>query len=200
MSKIKDISGQKFGQLTVIKYAYTDKHHTAIWQCKCDCGNIVEVRSDSLRNGHTRSCGCLHKLHGKSNSRLYYIWKNMKQRCYNKNDHAYNRYGERGIRICDEWLTDFKNFYNWAMDNGYKENLTIDRSDVNGNYEPNNCRWATKKQQTRNKRTTKYITYNNETKSLGEWCDILGLNYDKIWCRLYRNNWPMGQALELEVK
>lgn len=198
MGLIKDITGQKFGQLTVLKYAYTN--HGAVWQCKCDCGNIVEVRGDQLRNNHTRSCGCLHRSHGKSNTRLYYIWKHIKDRCYNKNGKRYEDYGGRGIAVCDEWKKDFQAFYNWAIKSGYQEGLTIDRIDVNDNYRPDNCRWTTMKVQQRNKRNNKMYTISSETHCLSEWCEIFGLNYDKVYCRIYRNKWPIERALELEVK
>lgn len=136
----------------------------------------------------------------KDNARLYNIWRNMKQRCYNKNHAKYKNYGGRGIQVCDEWRTDFMLFYNWAINNGYKDNLTIDRIDVNGNYEPDNCRWATPKQQSRNTTKNRYYTINNETHCLSEWCEILNLNYKTIYARIFEFNWPVMQALELEER
>lgn len=136
----------------------------------------------NLQSGSVKSCGCLHLeinrtilrtlniTHDKTNTKLYQVWSSMKQRCYHGNNKNYKHYGGRGIIMCDEWLNDFMNFYNWSMDNGYDDTLTIDRIDVNGNYEPSNCRWATMKQQNRNQRRTIYFTYNNETHCLKEWC------------------------------
>lgn len=123
----------------------------------------------------------------------------MKQRCYNKNNDAYCRYGGRGIIICKDWLDDFMTFHDWAMSNGYKENLTIDRIDVNGNYEPNNCRWVDMKTQCRNKRNNRYITINNETHCLSEWCEILGLDRHVIEQRLYYG-WSIERALFTPIK
>ena len=122
--------------------------------------------------------------HGERYSRLYTIWCRMKARCYNSNNHAYNLYGGRGIVICDEWQSNYCVFKEWAINNGYKDDLTLDRIDVNGNYEPNNCRWATRKEQANNTRTNHYITYNNETHTLAEWSDITGIQRDVIKSRI----------------
>lgn len=200
MGTRKDLTGQKFGKLTIIEYAYTDNYRRAIWKCQCECGNIVEVRGDMLRNGNTKSCGCLCTTHHKSNTRLYHIWQQAKDRCYNKNNKDYQDYGGRGIDVCQEWKDDFTAFYNWAMENGYKENLTIDRIDFNGNYGPSNCRWLTNLEQQRNKRNNIKFTYKGETHCLTEWCNILGLKYGRVRNRVRRLNWPIERALELEVK
>lgn len=200
MSTRKDLTGQKFNKLTVIKYVYTDNYRRAIWLCKCDCGKMIEVRGDMLRNGNTKSCGCLVTKHNKSNTRLYHIWTQFKYRCYNKNCRDYLDYGARGIRVCDEWLHDFQAFYDWSMENNYRDDLTIDRIDVDGNYTPDNCRWLTNDEQQRNKRNNINFTYKGETHCLKEWCEILGLKYGRIYKRVCRSNWPIEKALELEVK
>ncbi len=202
MGKIKDISGQKFGRLSAIKYAYTDKRHTAIWQCKCDCGNIVEVRGDALRNGTIRSCGCLQEdrlkealtKHGQSRSKLYKVYHSMKGRCYNKNSREYHNYGARGIAVCNEWLSSYETFYDWAIENGYRENLTIDRIDVNTGYEPDNCRWVNNKTQQNNKRNNIYLTYNNKTQTLMQWANELNLTYSCIHNR-YERGWNIKEIL-----
>lgn len=204
MGKVKDITGQKFGRLTVIKFLRIE-NHKAIWLCECECGNLTEVATNHLTSGHTKSCGCLHKertieshkTHGQKNTRLYRIWRCMKQRCYNKNFPYFQDYGGRGITVCSEWYNDFMAFYDWAMKNGYDNTLTIDRIDVNGNYEPNNCRWATAKQQARNRRNNINFTYNGETHCLKQWCEILGLNYNTVGTRFYTYGWSIERALNL---
>lgn len=162
MSKIKDLTNQKFGRLTVIKYYGSNKNSRALWLCKCDCGNEKVVIGNSLLCKLTFSCGCYNKeaaskrriKHSMSYSKLYKVWQGMKTRCYNPKFMYYCNYGGRGITICDEWLNDFKAFYDWAINNGYKEGLTIDRINNDGNYEPSNCRWITRAEQNRNQRKT----------------------------------------------
>lgn len=183
MRKIIDLTGQKFGRLTAIKRVGSSKNKSALWLCKCDCGNEIIATSNNLRNGNTQSCGCLateirRKLctkHNMRNTRIYRTWKSIRQRCYyERNDH-YKYYGARGIIVCEEWKKDFLSFYNWAMANGYRDDLTIDRINVNGNYEPSNCRWITLKEQNNNRRSNHLITYNNETKNLQQWIDKFGI-------------------------
>lgn len=125
--------------------------------------------------------------HGKKGTKLYNTWLHMKTRCYNKNYNRYDDYGGRGITICDEWINDFKAFYDWSMSNGYKDNLTIDRIDVNGNYEPDNCRWADRKTQANNRRNNVYLTYNGKTKTISQWSRELNIPENTIRSRYYRN-------------
>lgn len=161
----KDMSGQKFGKLTVLKRSGTQAGRCATWLCACDCGNEVVARGSSLRSGRTTNCGCYHselmkaKLtkHDGSRSKLYKVWTSMKQRCLNHKDANYHHYGGRGIKVCDEWMNDFQSFHDWAMANGYDETsprgqCTLDRIDNNGNYCPENCRWTTMSVQNRNQR------------------------------------------------
>lgn len=135
----------------------------------------------------------------KGNKRLYDIYTTMKQRCYNKNHKKYKHYGGRGIKVCSEWLESYSNFYEWAINNGYSDNLTLDRIDTNGNYEPNNCRWATQKEQQNNKRTNTNITYNGETHNLKQWAEIKGINYKALWKRLH-DGWSVERALTTPQK
>lgn len=207
MRKVIDLTGKQYGRLTVIKHIGKDKHNNAIWQCTCSCGNIINIRGATLRRGKANSCGCLHKeltkqlaknniIHNMSNTRLYRIWQGMKSRCYYKQNNRYKYYGANGIKVCDKWLNNFQAFYDWGMSNGYKDDLTIDRIDVNDDYKPCNCRWVTKSEQQRNKRNNKMYTINGETRCLSEWCEKLNLNYNTVSSRLHRN-YTIEKALEL---
>ena len=135
-----------------------------------------------------------------ANQKLFNVYQGMKNRCYNKRVKAYHNYGGRGIKVCQEWLDDFMNFYNWSTDNGYREDLTIDRIDTNGDYAPNNCRWITMKEQARNRRTNKMYTINGETHCLKEWCEILNLNYHTIYKRIHSHCWNIETALFTPIK
>ena len=151
-------------------------------------------------NTLNNNIGLRTKTHGMTNTRLYRIWINIKTRCLNKKDNHYNRWGGRGITICEEWLNDFMNFYDWAMVNGYQENLSIDRIDNNGNYEPNNCRWSTIKEQNRNQRTNNLITYNGETLCLIEWAEKIGIKSNTLWNRLNLYKWSIEKTLTTKIK
>lgn len=198
-SKNYELVGKKFGRWTVLERVdreIGDTHHTK-WLCECDCGTIRQVTQDALLSGNSQSCGCrlgeisvkIHTKHDESYTQLWNVWSGMKSRCYNPNSQCYKDYGARGIRVCDKWLNDYKAFSDWAHANGYVEGLTIDRIDVNGNYEPDNCRWADRITQCNNKRTNVRIEWNGETHTLAEWCRILNLPYKKTHARYRYYGW-----------
>lgn len=194
-----DIIGNKYGKLTVIKEV--DSHRfpsgkcAKRFECLCDCGKFCIVLKANLFSGHTKSCGCLFKKHNMSQSKLYNLYRAIKTRCYNVNNERYNDYGGRGIIICDEWRNDFMAFYNWAMNNGYKEGLTIDRIDNDGNYEPSNCRWTDKMVQNNNKRNNHLVEYNGKAASLADTCRENGFNYNMIKQRMSTYGYTFEEAI-----
>ncbi|WP_404407675.1 hypothetical protein [Jeotgalibacillus malaysiensis] len=203
--------GEQFGRLTVKRFIGTNKHWHGIWECECVCGNITNVHYSNLYSGITKSCGCLkrestikrntkHGLSGgeKNATRLYRIWLHMRGRCLSIKNLDYKHYGARGISICKEW-NDYKSFYDWSMESGYQENLTIERINNDGNYEPSNCRWATRKEQARNTRMTIYVEYEGETKTLWEWAEVLKINYQTLKMRLHRG-WTTEEAFTTPLR
>lgn len=193
----QDLTGQRFGRLVVIGRDDRNSRKT-YFNCQCDCGNVKSVRADSLKAGLIRSCGCMKKeqdrenltaahTHRMSGTRLYEIWQGIKKRCYNPHDVRYDRYGGRGIKVCDEWREDFRAFCNWATQSGYDETLTIDRIDNDGDYCPENCRWTNPQEQARNRSSNIRITIGNATKTLTEWCEIFQLDSKTILAMYHRN-------------
>lgn len=187
-----DIIGKRFGKLTVVEYCGM-KGDQSLWKCLCDCGNERICQIQYLRTSKNHSCGCVNPLekHGMSRSKIYHVWNGMKERCGNPNDKNYHNYGGRGITVCDEWLGEhgFENFYKWAVEAGYDESKSraeqsIDRINVNGNYEPNNCRWATQKEQANNERRNIRITYKGKTQTAKQWSEELGINYRTMRSRI----------------
>lgn len=212
MSAWMDLTGKKFGRLTCIAYFPKDQNRSNGWLCRCECGNEKIVATADLKKGSTKSCGCLRRettgaqarKHGLSHDkngrkpRLYRIWKQMRQRCLNPNDSAYARYGGRGITICSEW-DDYTIFHKWALANGYRDGLSLDRIKNGGKYSPENCRWADDFQQARNKRNTSYLTFRGKTKSLPEWAEIYGCSQGTLRSRL-RLGWSIEQVLMTPVR
>ena len=178
-----DITGQRFGRLVAIAPTGERKSKEIIWLCQCDCGNTHKAVAGTLHRGLLKSCGCLKTRHGKCNTRLYKIYHDMKSRCYNRNIKNYPLYGGRGIAICEEWLDNFQTFYEWAISNRYTNELTIERIDPNGNYEPLNCRWATKNEQNINQRRTIHAEINGVTHVLSEWSKIVKIPARTLYSR-----------------
>ena len=202
LSKCKDLLNITFGYLTVIGRAQNNKHNNAMWLCKCKCGKETVVRGRYLTAQRTVSCGCKKRedvikrstTHGLSGSKLFRVWAEMKFRCRCKTNKSYKNYGARGITICNEWL-EFKSFYDWSMENGYKEGLTIDRIDNNQGYRPDNCRWTTYLVQSHNLRTNVHITYQGVTKTQSEWCRELRVDRGNLVRHANRNGISRDQAL-----
>lgn len=198
---LHNLVGKRYGRLVVIKRAKNDKMGRVRWLCQCDCGNQKIVRRSSLQSGLTKSCGCWLKdnpsnvSHRMSKTRVYGIWCAVKDRCYNTNVPTYKNYGGRGIAVCEEWRNDPIAFIEWAYENGYSDDLSIDRIDVNGNYEPSNCRWADIETQANNKRNTVFITCNGETHNLKEWSEITGIKHSVIYNRYRVYGWSAERAL-----
>lgn len=199
--KTKNITGEKFGKLTAIKPI--GSKNGKIWECRCDCGNTTNVSLGNLINGHIRSCGCLNKgiirnfKHGYGHERIYHEYIAMITRCKKDYKNHVNYY-DRGIRVCPEWLGKhgLSNFVEWAMGNGYADNLTIDRIDNDKGYSPDNCRWTTAKVQANNRRNNIVIEYKGEKKTLKEWCEELNLPYKTIYNRIKVLNWNITRTFE----
>lgn len=180
--KAKDLTGKRFERLTVISRA-ENRNGQAAWNCICDCGKHTVVRSYQLTHGLIKSCGCYAAdktkdrsiTHGESRTRLYSIWRSMIKHCYQKTSYGYDNYGGRGIRVCDVWKNSYESFRDWAVLNGYNDNLTIDRIDNESGYCPENCRFVTMLQQENNRRNNRKITYKDVSLNASEWCRITGI-------------------------
>ena len=208
MNTIIDLTGQTFGRWKVIERAENSKDGSAKWLCECSCENHTKriVLGRSLRNGSSRSCGCLKdelskqraKHHG-AGTRLYRIWRNMKERCYNPNNTYYKNYGGRGITICEEWRNNFSIFQSWAFSTGYEDNLTIDRINNDKGYEPNNCKWATRMEQSKNLQKNIILEYNGEKHTMAEWSRKLNIPYMAL-CHRIERGWDVERALSTPVQ
>lgn len=200
-NKIQIQQGERFGRLVVINEAEPYNRHR-YFLCKCDCGNEKSIPMDNLRRGKAKSCGCYaldkSSTHRETHTRLYHIWKTMKQRCYYEKHINFRDYGGRGISVCEDWH-QFESFRGWSLSNGYNDFLSIDRINVDGNYEPSNCRWATMKQQQNNRRSNSLITYNGETKTIQEWSELLGIKKTTLRYRLKFSNWDIKKVFTQKV-
>lgn len=214
MGKLKwDLTGIRFGRLTVISRAENDKNGKPMWNCVCDCGTEKVLSTSSLQTG-TKSCGCYRRewastikvKHGGcrrgKRDRLYSVWNMIKQRCLDPNCKSYKNYGGRGITICDEWSNDYETFRTWSLQNGYdpeakNHECTIDRIDNDKGYSPDNCRWVEMKVQARNTRANRIIEYNGEEKTLAEWGEETGILPITIHHRL-KSGWTLEEAMTLK--
>ena len=207
LDKYKSLIGKKFNSLTILGIDSHNKSGHYKLLCGCDCGNQKVIRADRVINNITTTCGCQNKGYNgfspnglsRKYPHLYSCWNIMRHRCYDTNNEKYKNYGARGIVVCEEWRYSFEPFFKWAMANGYQKGLTIDRINVNGNYEPSNCRWTTLLIQARNKTNNKMITYNGETKCLSQWCEELNIPYHSIRARI-RLGWSVERAFKTPVK
>lgn len=197
--------GQKYNMLTVIGIEKNDKQECWMWKCKCDCGNTTVVKPYEIINNKTHSCGCLRKsgkqvpiIHGDSHKRLHNLWWSMLERCEKPTKKTYKNYGGRGIKVCEEWH-EYINFKEWALSNGYADDLSIERIDVNGNYCPENCKWIPMKTQARNRRTTHYVDYDGERISLAEACERANLPYKQVFERIVKSKWSEYDALHTPI-
>lgn len=208
MGKLVNLVGRKYTRLIVLYFVGHDKYKQRLYECRCDCGKIVIAVSGGLTSGNTKSCGCYkrdvliqhktkHNYSGK-NSKEYNAWGNIKSRCSNPNRADYKNYGGRGIKICDRWMNSFENFLA-DIGRAPSQKHSIERKDNDGNYEPNNAFWATKDQQSNNKRTNVVISYNGKTQTLTQWCRELNVDYDSMQARIKTYGWSIEEAFTIPV-
>lgn len=193
--RYKNLKGERFGKLTVLKLGGRDKWQNIIWSCLCDCGIVKDVQRGSLTAGLSKSCGCEmgNKKHGLSNSKLYHIREGMLARCNNQNATSYRYYGGRGINICSEWL-DARKFIKWATKSGYEDGLQIDRIDNDDDYYPENCRWVTPEVNGGNKSNNRILRFRGKKQTVAQWGRELGIPFNRIHTRLSRG-WNITKAL-----
>jgi hypothetical protein len=205
MGTLVDLTGERFGRLEAIRVVGIDKRGEKIWECYCECGSFHNVLSSNLRTGHTKSCGCLDRekfserttKHGMYGTRTYKIYQNLLQRCYNEKSTFYTNYGARGIKVCKRW----ESFDNFLADMGeVPDGYQLDRINNDGDYEPGNVRWATPKDNARNRSSNVEITYNGKTQCIAAWEEELGFKYGTLWNRLNTYKWPVEKAMTEPVK
>jgi hypothetical protein len=205
----KNITGQRFGRLVAVEPTGLNAHGKTIWLCKCDCGEFARVLGSNLRHGGTRSCGCLiregistrNMTHGMTGTKIHRIWRGILTRCTNPNSVHYSDYGGRGITVCDEWRQDFQAFYAYVsgLPDYAAKGYQIDRIDNDGIYEPGNVRWASMKQQARNRRSNVMVTFNGKTQSLTDWAEEIGIPFDTLRGR-FRRGWSVKRTLTAPVQ
>lgn len=198
MGQYKDITGEKYGKLTAIRpVERRTKSGGIIWLFECECGNTKEIPANSVRSGLVKSCGCLHKKHGDTRTRLFNIWVDMRMRCKHKGQKHWH---DKGIKVCAEW-DDYLSFKKWALSSGYKDGLTIDRIDSEGDYTPENCRWATYKEQSRNLSSNRWVTINGNSKLVKDWCEELKIvSPATVYRRVREYGWTYEKAITTPVR
>ena len=204
--KWKQFIGKKFNRLTILERDYNHKSKRTYVYCRCDCGNEKSILLQNVVNESVKSCGCYIKeiqknrktTHTYSRTRLYRIFQCMKQRCYNPKDDRYKNYGGRGIKICDEWLNDFTTFYDWAINNKYSEDLTIERIDVDGNYCPENCTWIPNSEQGNNRTNNHWVEYNGERFTAQQVSRKYNIQIDTLLYRL--KHWDIEKAIKQPIQ
>lgn len=210
MPKLYDLKDKEFNFLQVIEKCENSMGNQIYWKCKCVCGKEINVTTRNLRSGKVKSCGCMKRIalsdkkktHGMTDTRIFRIWSGMKFRCYIPSSSGYENYGGRGITICPEWLGEhgFENFAKWSFENGYADNLTIDRKDNSKGYSPDNCRWVTQKEQANNRRNNRFLTAIGKTHTIAEWEEITGISRRVIETRIDDLHWDIEKALTTKVR
>lgn len=201
---MQDLTNKQFGRWTVLAFSHKQgKNYYWYCECSCELKTIKPVNTAHLNNGKSKSCGCLSReintKHSLDGNKIYHVFNSMKARCYSKYNKSYKNYGGRGILICEEWLRDVRVFVNWAEENGYREGLTIERIDVNGNYSPENCTWVTRNDQMNNMRRNIFITFENQTKTLAQWARIINIKFETLYYRIVTAKWNVKDALTKPV-
>lgn len=204
MGQFIDLTGQRFGRLRVLSIAGKNKHSQLLWRCECDCGEECVSLGFVMRRGEKQSCGCLQReaiasvnlSHGMAGMPIYAVYRAMMQRCYGQNSHAYDRYGARGIKVCEKWQT-FEGFY---ADMGDKpDGMSLERKDNNGDYCPENAVWAGWKAQANNRRSNRMLEYRGKKQTMTQWAEEFGLKPQTLWARLVVRGWSVGESLETAV-
>lgn len=208
--RAEDLTGQKFNRLTVLSFAGRNRFNEIHWNCICECGAAVVCTKKALVSGRTKSCGCWRMTyiktiakkhlttHGKCKTREYEVWSGMRERCENPMDHKYPSYGARGIKVCERWKT----FENFLSDMGPRPSAqhSIDRKDNNGDYSAENCRWATRKEQARNRRDNHFLEFDGKRLTIAEWSELTGIRYDNIKNRINNLGWSVQKTLTTQTQ